>query len=84
MATNDFEFVRVFQAGYDAARRLPDGSIAAVGNLMFTRAIYVGCTADGWAKRFCYDDPALADAEYEALRSQYDVPGGYIARRPQE
>lgn len=33
--------------GYNPIRRLDDGTYIAIGNLMFTKALYVGCDGSG-------------------------------------
>lgn len=70
--------------GYLSVRRLPDGSIAALGDLMFTRAIFLGCNPLGWERRFCFDDRKRANAEFNKLVSEDDEPTGWIARRPEQ
>jgi len=67
--------------GYLRARVLPDGSVAAVSDLAFTRAIYLGCTADGWAARYCFANYALADRRFSELQSEDDKPEGHTAAR---
>lgn len=67
---------------YQEVRILPDGSIAALGELMFTRAVYLGCDELGWSRRFCFEDRPRANEEFEKLQSQHDTPTGWIARRP--
>lgn len=71
----------VSEEGYKAARVLPDGSVAAILDLMFTRAIVLDCTATGYGNRFCFENKALADQRFLELRSDEDVPEGFIARR---
>jgi hypothetical protein len=66
---------------YKEVRVLDDGSIAAVGDLMFTRAIYVGLNRYGYERRFCFKDLQRANAEFEKLKSEFDEPSGYIAQR---
>lgn len=66
---------------YEQVRALPDGSIAAIGNLLFTRAIYLGCTTWGWERRFCFEDRDREKSEFEKLASEDDTPTGWIARR---
>ena len=84
-AANDqaaLDLVRRLPAlGYRAARVLPDGSVAALCDLMFTRAICLGCTDDGWTSRFCFEDRALANLRFEQLQSEDDVPDGFVTRR---
>lgn len=68
-------------ADYQAVRILPDGSVAAVGRLLFTTAIYLGCTPWGYDSRFCFESRSLALKRFNELQSEDDVPQGYIARR---
>jgi hypothetical protein len=69
------------EQGYLAARTLPDGSVAGLISLMFTRAICLGCNENGYGNRFCFDDFELASQEYNRLLTEDDEPRGYIARR---
>ena len=66
---------------YKDVRLLDDGTIVGIGDLMFTRAIYMDMNAIGWGRRFCFEDRALADAEYAKITSGDDEPTGWIARR---
>lgn len=66
---------------YLDVRLLEDGSIVAIGNLLFTRAIYMDVDRLGWGRRFCFQDPALAAAEYHKLQHGDQEPVGWIARR---
>lgn len=66
---------------YRDVRLLDDGSIIAIGELMFTRAIYMDVNQDGWGRRFCFDDRALADTEFQRLSNEDQEPSGWIARR---
>ena len=75
------QIVEELSQGYLAVRVLPDGSIACLGDLLFTRAIYLGCDRDGWARRFCFEDRALASKRFYELQSEDDEPKGFIARR---
>ena len=75
------QIVEELSQGYLAVRVLPDGSIACLGDLLFTRAIYLGCDRDGWAHRFCFEDRALASKRFYELQSEDDEPAGFIARR---
>lgn len=75
---------RVMECGegfYTEVRVLPDGSIAAIGDLLFTRAIHLGCHWDGWTRRFCFEDRALATQRFHELTSEDDTPEGFTARR---
>lgn len=67
--------------GYLEGRVLEDGSVAMVGELMFTRAIYMGVTEQGWEFRFCFEDRELASKRFQELRTIEDEPEGYVARR---
>lgn len=67
--------------GYLNARVLPDGTVAAVLDLMFTRAIVLDCNMTGYGNRFCFKDKALADQRFSELVSDEDVPEGFVARR---
>lgn len=66
---------------YRAVRILPDGSIAAIGDLLFTRALFLGCTQWGYERRFCFENRPLADQRFTELQSDGDEPQGYTARR---
>ncbi|ARU04714.1 hypothetical protein CCO03_08530 [Comamonas serinivorans] len=80
--TND-ELKKIIQryGGYIEVRELPDGSFAALGDLIYTRAIYLGCNAEGYSRRFCFSDRTRANTEFAALTSEDDEPSGWIARR---
>lgn len=67
--------------GYARARVLPDGSVAAVSDLAFTRALYLGVTETGWARRFCFANFKLADRRFLELQSEDDIPAGHVATR---
>lgn len=80
--TNEELLADIKQLGnYYDVRLLDDGSIIAIGNLMFTRAIYMDVNQDGWGRRFCFDDRALADTEFQRLSNEDQEPSGWIARR---
>lgn len=66
---------------YVDAKVLPDGSVACLVDLIFTRAIILGCTKNEWSRRFCFEDRSLATLRYEELQSEDDEPQGYVARR---
>lgn len=66
---------------YRQVRVLPDGSVAAIMDLMFTRAIILDCDLSGYANRFCFTDKALADQRFTELQGADDEPAGFIARR---
>lgn len=63
-------------------RVLPDGSVAMLRDLLFTRAICLGCTTWGWASRFCYEDRDRANRVFQELQTENDEPVGWVARRP--
>lgn len=66
---------------YRDVRLLDDGSIIAIGKLMFTRAIYMDVTQDGWGRRFCFDSLSIANSEFQRLSNEDQEPSGWIARR---
>lgn len=68
---------------YLAVRLLPDGSIAVLHDLMYTRSIMLDCNAWGYSRRFCFADRQLANKRFNELQSCDDVPEGFIARRPE-
>lgn len=80
--SRDLENIVRESGGYLAVKTLSDGSIAALGDLMFTRAIYLNCDKFGWSRRFCFEDRSRADQEFELLKTKDDTPTGWIARRP--
>jgi hypothetical protein len=67
--------------GYRDIKLLEDGSIVGIGDLMFTRAIYMDMNPTGWGRRFCFEDRTLADTEYAKITSEDTEPVGWIARR---
>lgn len=66
---------------YQRVRVLPDGSIACLGRLMYTTAIFLGVDRYGWSRRFCFKDHGLAARRFEELEGEDSEPAGYIARR---
>lgn len=66
---------------YRDVRLLEDGSIIAIGDLLFTRAIYMDVERMGWGRRFCYENRALADAEFQRIADGDQEPTGWVARR---
>lgn len=70
------------QGQYDELRELPDHSVAAIGKLMYTTALYLDLDDVGFRSRYCYDDDALARAELLKLQTKDDEPQGWIAKRP--
>lgn len=67
--------------GYLATRVLEDGSVAGINDLLFTRSIALGCTWDGWSRRYCFEDRSLADEQFAQLKTEDDVPKGFVANR---
>lgn len=66
---------------YLAVRVLSDLSVAVLVDLIYTRAIGLGCNYMGIERRFCFADKKLADKRFAELQSEDDVPSGHIARR---
>jgi len=66
---------------YSLLAYLMDGTIIGIGDLMFTRAIYIDLDLNGWGKRFCFEDKDRAVEEYMKLQTGDDEPTGWIARR---
>ena len=77
----DAELIEELKQDYLDVRLLKDGSIVAIGNLLFTRAIYMDVDRYGWGRRFCFEDKALAMVEYAKLQNGDQEPVGWIARR---
>lgn len=71
----------VLDSGYIEVRVLPDGTVAALGDLLYTRAIHLDCEPLGFGRRLCFEDRDLATQRFHELQSSDDVPEGYIARR---
>jgi hypothetical protein len=67
--------------GYSLLAYLMDGTIIGIGDLMFTRAIYIDLDLNGWGNRFCFEDRDLAVEEFMKLKTGDDEPTGWIARR---
>lgn len=68
---------------YLAIRVLPDATIIALGDLLYTRAIFIDLNLQGYAQRYCFEDRLLASTEFWKLDSGDQVPHGFIARRPE-
>ena len=75
------EIRRLGEGGYIDVKVLPDGSIAALGDLLYTRAIYLSCDLWGYGRRYCFDNKTLANQRFEELQSEEDEPQGSIAQR---
>lgn len=67
--------------GFLAVRILPDGSVAGLLELLFTRAVALGCGESSFANRFCFEDRELAVKRFCELQSEDDVPEGHTASR---
>jgi hypothetical protein len=67
--------------GYVDCRVLEDGTVACLYDLLYTRAVVLGCTRDSWTNRFCFEDRSLATRRFNELKSEDDVPEGHIASR---
>lgn len=67
--------------GYSDLRELPDGTVAGMIRLMFTKAIVLGLDKTGWEYRYCYEDAGRANHEFAKIKSVDDVPAGWVARR---
>ena len=66
---------------YREVRELQDGTLAGLGKLLFTSAIYHDLEPLGWGRRFCFEDPALAQQQFDALTDSDHEPTGWVARR---
>lgn len=75
------ELVQWLKNQYRDAKVLPDGSIACLCDLLYTRAIMLGCDRYGFERRFCFEDRKLANRRYEELQSENDIPQGFTASR---
>jgi hypothetical protein len=75
------EIIEQIKPGYLECRELPDGSVACLLELFYTRAIVLGCDEWGFSSRFCFSDRTLATERFRELKSEDDVPEGHIAAR---
>lgn len=73
--------IRYLRSQYLDVRVLPDGSIAALYDLIFTRAILLGCTRESFSARYCFEDRNLATQRFHELQTEDDIPEGYTAIR---
>jgi hypothetical protein len=70
---------------YVCWRMLDDGTYVALGRLMFTTALFIGVGAVvPFKRRYCFNDPTTARAEYDDLKTGDDEPSGWLARRPEQ
>ena len=82
--TRDEEAQRIVAAVQDdylKTRVLPDGSVACLGELLYTRSIILGVSETGWGRRFCFENRQLASRRFEELMSEDDEPAGFVAQR---
>lgn len=67
---------------YLRVEELADGTIVALGELLYTRAIHIDCDRWGWRQRFCFEDRAEAARQFDQLvRGEIEEPHDYTARR---
>lgn len=83
MTPQEFEAEVKRLGEYIDTRTLEDGTVVALGDLMFTRAIYFDCDLVGHSKRFCYEDRTRAVVEFYRLTDGDTYPTGWIATRPE-
>ena len=67
--------------GYLDVKLLEDGSIIALGDLLYTRAIYLDIDLCGYGRRYCFSDRSLATNEFQRMKSSDEEPVGFIAQR---
>lgn len=77
------DLLMALREDYQWVRVLDDGSIAAVGHLVTTTAVYLGMTRYGWERRYCYTDSLQALEVLCALKSEDDEPEGWLTQRPE-
>lgn len=78
------EIIEVLKGQYLEVRILPDGTVAAVCELLTTRSVLLGCDEHSFKRQFCFADRDLASDFFQAVTSENEVPqGGYVARRPE-
>lgn len=69
------------KGSYTHVRALEDGTIIGLGPLLFTTALYVDLSLNGWTRRYCYDSTKSAAYAFDSLQSADCVPVGWIAQR---
>lgn len=69
------------QGYYLEIRELEDGSIIGLGELLYTRAIYMNMNSSGYESRYCFSDKEKATEEFWKLKDMDSEPVGYIAKR---
>lgn len=76
------ESIRKDNPEYLEVKVLPDGSIAILVELAFTRAICLGADeVCPFTTRYCYEDRGKASELFQTLQSEDDVLTGYTATR---
>ena len=78
------ELVEALRKDYLAVRVLDDGSIACLARLITTTAVCLGADRYGWSTRFCFADPIKALEVFGSVKSEDDVPEGWVSRRPKQ
>ena len=83
MTDAQIELMMSENPSYLRARRLDDGSVAVLASLMYTMAICLGVSENSsfTTRRFCYDDFALVGPVFDSLKSDLDIPDGWVASR---
>lgn len=77
------EIVEHLKDQYLEVRILPDWSVAALCELFTTRSICLGCDEYSYQRWFCFSDRQLATNLFWQLKTERDIPAGYVARRPE-
>lgn len=79
--TNQELITRLKEEGYYLEiRELEDGSIAGLGELFDTRAIYTNMNNGGYESRYCFSDREKANEEFWKLKDMNSEPAGYTAK----
>lgn len=77
-STMPFEDSQMRQWGYVAWRCLDDGTVLAVGPMLFGNGrLYVDVHAQGHADCYCYDDLEVAIAALQAFMPNSEEPTGW-------
>lgn len=80
----DDQFRKLLESNdYTEIRKLPDGTWVGLTPLLFSVGLCIGLDPIGWARRYDYDNIALARAEIRKLERGDEVPAGWIDRRPE-
>ena len=70
--------------GYESARMLPNGEIAAVMRMLFTAGLFVGVDSYAWRTRFCYETLQEAEDALAVWDGSGDPPGKWIKEKPSD